>query len=331
MQHSHKASRSNGSYLGSEPLIPRPKHRAFRNTDYLRLDPASSRIDVTRHSKNSRPLRLGSRLRSDGSQSNRRTPPPVTLRFSQQPWIQSFASNHIASASDKFLADSTCSFHQLEQGEIQANKSHDGELFSVCSSGIKLDTSPREILPNGIPDLTDLMGPLAPSQVILLQPTKLAKARRRPTGSTRTEKRPEKDGILLADALNPGDKVFIDQYESSIRGRLPNSKGRERPSLQYCGGMIFFDAASRLISAHHQVSLGGVDTLRSKSTFKADAAQCGVGIQNYHVDNGVFTSAAFSDNLREAAQGIHIQESAPITKMREPNERSGQYTTWLAP
>jgi hypothetical protein len=42
--------------------------------------------------------------------------------------------------------------------------------------------------------------------------------RRRPTGATHKKTDPEKKDILSANSLSQGDLVYIDQYESSIRG-----------------------------------------------------------------------------------------------------------------
>jgi hypothetical protein len=65
----------------------------------------------------------------------------------------------------------------------------------------------------------------------------------------------------------------------------------------YVGGTIFVDVASHTIHVYHQVSLAAADTLLSKAQFEQDAASYGVSIKQYHVDNGIFTSAAWKDNL----------------------------------
>jgi hypothetical protein len=110
--------------------------------------------------------------------------------------------------------------------------------------------------------------------------------------------------------------VFVDQYESSIRGRLPNTYGREKESSMYVGGTIFVDVASHTIHVYHQVSLAAADTLLSKAQFEQDAASYGVSIKQYHVDNGIFTSAAWKDNLhgerqqqRVSGVGAHHQNA----------------------
>ena len=144
----------------------------------------------------------------------------------------------------------------------------------------------------------------------------LAKAKRRPSGATHSRKDPDRTHGLTQGHTTPGELVFHDHYESSVRGRLPHTRGREKHSLQYCGGSIFVDAASGLIKVYHQVTLGAGDTKTSKHQFEFDAAQCGVNIQTYHTDNGIFTSSgvrrdlqASDQHLRLSGVGAHFQNS----------------------
>ena len=53
----------------------------------------------------------------------------------------------------------------------------------------------------------------------------LARARRRPTGATKTTPRPEVIDSIRAGDLKPGNCISVDQYESSVRGRRLESKG----------------------------------------------------------------------------------------------------------
>jgi hypothetical protein len=129
-----------------------------------------------------------------------------------------------------------------------------------------------------------------------------ARARRRPTGATKSTKVPEKDGILAADKLKPGAQIHVDNYESSVRGRLTHTFGKEPRHEQYCGGTIFYDAASSLIKVYHQSSLDADSTLISKRLFERDAAQCGVDIEKYHADNGVFTARKWKEVLLDKEQ-----------------------------
>jgi hypothetical protein len=73
-----------------------------------------------------------------------------------------------------------------------------------------------------------------------------------------------KEFVLGANNLAPGDCVSVDQYESSIRGHIPNSRGEEAFGNKYAGGTIFYDHASGLIRCIHQVSLWASDTIMAK-------------------------------------------------------------------
>ena len=54
--------------------------------------------------------------------------------------------------------------------------------------------------------------------------------------------------MIKREHLSPGDCVSLDQYESSIRGRLPpQTKGKECTDEQYTGGTLFVDHASGMI------------------------------------------------------------------------------------
>ena len=91
--------------------------------------------------------------------------------------------------------------------------------------------------------------------------------------------------VLKQGHLKPGQVISLDQYECSVRGRLPNTQGREKEHEQYCGGTIGVDHASGKIFLSHQVSLRTFDTVRSKLLWEQDAALHGVQIHQYHSDN----------------------------------------------
>ena len=98
-------------------------------------------------------------------------------------------------------------------------------------------------------------------------------------------------GNLKMDDCFPGQQISVDQYESRVHGRLWGSHGKTKEENMFCGGMIFVDHASGLIQVEHQVSLGTMDTLIAKCSFKKMALQHGMMIQNYHGDNrAAFTS-----------------------------------------
>ena len=104
--------------------------------------------------------------------------------------------------------------------------------------------------------------------------------------------------------LVPGQHVSVDQYESRILGRLAHMKGKEKSSTQLKGGTLFVDHASGKMFIRHQATLGASDTVQAKRAFERDSATCGVTIQNYRGDNGVFKSEEFLKELEVRAQSI---------------------------
>jgi GAG-pre-integrase domain/Zinc knuckle len=108
----------------------------------------------------------------------------------------------------------------------------------------------------------------------------------------------EREGALKQDDLFPGQKVSVDHFVCSTKGRLPNTYGKEDPKLQYSGGAIFVDHASGYTYIHHQVSLTTHATIESKEAFEAFCRDHGVVVSEYLSDNGTaFTSAAYRDHL----------------------------------
>jgi len=115
-----------------------------------------------------------------------------------------------------------------------------------------------------------------------------------------------RESLLKISDLQPGSRVSIDQYESSVRGRLATTKGRESFGHKYAGGTIFCDHASGFIHCSHQVSLRAADTLISKRAFERVAKSCGVKIKNYHGDNGIFKSKEFTEFLTKSDQELQF-------------------------
>jgi hypothetical protein len=119
----------------------------------------------------------------------------------------------------------------------------------------------------------------------------LAKAKRRnPTVSTSQRTRSD---VLKTDHVLPGQKVSVDQYESSVRRRIPTSRGRDSFGQKFGGGTIFCDRALGFVACHHQVSLRASDTIGSKRKFERDIRTCGIQVEAYHGDNGIFKAKEF--------------------------------------
>jgi hypothetical protein len=109
----------------------------------------------------------------------------------------------------------------------------------------------------------------------------LAKQARRGAGSSEEFKLEDRDMILKRDTTEPGDCVSVNQYTSSVLGRLPHTKGKEKKEEKYNGGTIFVDHATGYIHLTHQVSLRAGETVNAKLNFERFAAQHGVYVKRY--------------------------------------------------
>ena len=57
---------------------------------------------------------------------------------------------------------------------------------------------------------------------------------------------------------------------------------------------------------HHQVSLSSADTIIAKDNLERDLGLMGVNVENYHTDNGVFKSKAFTKEILTNKQAIRF-------------------------
>ena len=132
----------------------------------------------------------------------------------------------------------------------------------------------------------------------------LARLTRVGAGVSTELKDPDHEMSLKVDHLLPGQVVSMDQYQSSIRGRLEHTYGKEKDDDKYTGGTIFVDHASTKLYIRHQVSLRAGETVVSKRMFEQDCKQHGVNVKHYHADNGVFDTAEFMEEINKHEQTI---------------------------
>ena len=110
-------------------------------------------------------------------------------------------------------------------------------------------------------------------------------------------------GILKAEQLKPGDLVFSDQYQSSLPGQVFGHHGAWMSSQKYCGGTLFYDAASQHIKVIHQVSLNQHESVQAKLLFKHEALQASIWVSNYQTDNGINTALKVLKEILAQNQG----------------------------
>jgi hypothetical protein len=81
-------------------------------------------------------------------------------------------------------------------------------------------------------------------------------------------------------------------------GRLPHTHGKESDKECYVGGTIYVNEANGLMFVQHQVSLNALEMIQGKHLLEHEAGTCGVSIQNYHGDNGVYTGLSRNSSFR---------------------------------
>ena len=88
-------------------------------------------------------------------------------------------------------------------------------------------------------------------------------------GANSTPVKPESDGVLKANNLHPWHHVSLDQFQSTLQGHLPHTKGKEHKKDHYNGGTLFIDHASRSIYMVNHVSLHAGETLQAWGEFES--------------------------------------------------------------
>ena len=132
----------------------------------------------------------------------------------------------------------------------------------------------------------------------------LSKAHRKNPKSQRVQPRAEREMAMRREDLEPGERISMDQYQSRILGRLPNTFGKEPEGSKYVGGTIFVDHSSGYIFIHHQSSLKSGPTLQGKHAFERLAGQCNVQLKSFHADNHPFSSEEIREDIELQEQKI---------------------------
>ena len=158
----------------------------------------------------------------------------------------------------------------------------------------------------------------------------LARAKQRSPKVKTSKPVKEKEGVLSADHVHPGDCVHMDQYVSRTPGRLESGFGREGADNRYHGGTIFTDSASGVTSVENQVSLNAGDTLAAKQRFEDWLwEEAWVTVKRYHSDNGIFNAGEFKADCKDKDQA---QEFSGVGAQHQnaKAERAIQTVMWMA-
>ena len=145
-------------------------------------------------------------------------------------------------------------------------------------------------------------------------------------------KSPSQQGKLKREQLTPGQRIFSDQYVSSLPGKNFNGRGHLHSTRGFKGGTVFCDAASSYISIYHQQSFTGHETIESMIAFERESTEVGINIQGYNTDNGVYTAKTLihklqSNNqiLRLSGVGAHHQNGVAENAISNISEKARVY------
>ena len=110
-------------------------------------------------------------------------------------------------------------------------------------------------------------------------------------------------GALKIEDLQPGIKVSVDHFESSLQGCTFDSYGKAS-SDTYKGGCIFVDHCTGYLHVEHQLGFSAVETIWAKQNYEKIALDHGVVVESYLTDSGAFKANAFVHHILNHEQRI---------------------------
>jgi transposase InsO family protein len=133
------------------------------------------------------------------------------------------------------------------------------------------------------------------------------KQKRRPTPGKTSSIVRDRAGVLSQDHLSPGQRVSVDHFVCSTKGRLFSSRGKSNENDMYCGGCIFVDHSSNHVHVEFQAHLNTHETLTAKENYELMCRDLGVVAQSFLTDNGsAFSSKEFASELAKFEQIIRF-------------------------
>jgi predicted metal-binding protein len=133
------------------------------------------------------------------------------------------------------------------------------------------------------------------------------KQKRRATPGKRSSIVRDREGTLRDDHLAPGQRVSVDHFVCSTKGRLFGSRGKTRQDDMFCGGCVFVDHASSYVHVEFQAHLATHETLQAKASYEMMSRNLGIIVQSFLTDNGsAFTSKEFASQLAKFEQVIRF-------------------------
>jgi hypothetical protein len=136
---------------------------------------------------------------------------------------------------------------------------------------------------------------------------RFGKQKRRPTPGKRLSVARDREGALKQNHLAPGQKVSLDHFVCSTKGRLFGTRGKPNQDTMFCGGCIFVDHASNYVHVEFQAHLTTHETLKPKEKYELMSRDLGIVVQSFLSDNGfAFSSKEFAAHLLKFEQIIHF-------------------------
>ena len=115
--------------------------------------------------------------------------------------------------------------------------------------------------------------------------------------------------------------VFADHYILRAPGRLYHRKGKSDPYDMYSGRCVLIDHSSGFMCIKHQLAINDTETVKAKLTFYREDKSQGVMINVHHIDNGIFNTSKFMEELLKKQQKIRFS-GASASHQNGPAERA---------
>jgi hypothetical protein len=113
----------------------------------------------------------------------------------------------------------------------------------------------------------------------------------------------ERDGAVKYGHITPGARVYLDHFESRLRGRTYDSFGK-LSSATFKGGCIIIDHASPHEHVEQQVGFSAGETIQAKQEFERVCLENGVVAQDYPTDSGEFEANKFMVHIDDTHQKL---------------------------
>eukprot|EP00978_Attheya_sp_CCMP212_P008438 scaffold19845_cov34-Attheya_sp.AAC.4 len=101
----------------------------------------------------------------------------------------------------------------------------------------------------------------------------------------------------------PGQVVSVDQMLSPTLGFVAQMTGIST-TKRYKYATIYVDNYLRLSYVHLQKTATAAETIEGKQSFERYARDCGVKVNAYHADNGVFRAHLWVQACRDKGQSL---------------------------